>query len=79
MHLLDGDRIIAQSDGVPVDWTRPTTGWAQGEVIQTEHAFEQTAGAYQIRLGWYHPDTSQRVLLTSGYDALDLDTPFVLP
>lgn len=79
VHLLDGDRIIAQSDGVPVDWTRPTTGWAQGEVIQTEHAFEQTAGAYQIRLGWYHPDTSQRVLLTSGYDALDLDTPFVLP
>lgn len=79
VHLLDGERIIAQSDGVPVDWTRPTTGWAQGEIIQTAHTFEQAAGAYQIRLGWYQPDTGQRVLLTSDNDALDLDTPFVIP
>lgn len=79
VHLLDGDRIVAQNDGVPVDWTRPTTGWAQGEIIQTTHTFSQAAGVYQIRVGWYQPDTSQRVLLASGHDALDLDMPFVIP
>ena len=24
-------RVVAQSDGEPVEWTRPTTGWAVGQ------------------------------------------------
>lgn len=79
VHLLDGERIIDQHDGVPVDWTRPTTGWAQGEIIQTEHIFNQGGGSYHVRLGWYQPDTGQRVLLDTGADALDLDTSFGIP
>ena len=39
VHALDADgRIAAQWDGVPVDWTRPTTGWVEGEYVATRHA-----------------------------------------
>lgn len=38
LHLLDPDGdIVAQSDGVPAGWTRPTTGWLPGEYITDVH------------------------------------------
>lgn len=68
--------IAALTDGVPVDWTRPTTSWAPGEVILTVHPFgDLPVGEYRVRVGWVDPITGQRILLTGGADALVLDTP----
>ena len=62
VHVLDADDlIVAQWDGVPVDWTRPTTGWLPGEYLETEHQFELPAGEYRARVGWYEPLTGERV------------------
>jgi hypothetical protein len=73
VHLLDpADRIVAQSDGVPVDWTRPTTGWAPGEIVTTEHNLAVEAGEYGLRIGWYDPVTGVRVPLA------DADGDFLL-
>ena len=38
VHLVD-DRgeIVAQADGEPAQWARPTTGWAPQEFIVDEH------------------------------------------
>lgn len=71
VHVIDAEgRIIAQSDRIPADWTRPTTGWAVGEFITDVHTLTSTEGD-QLRLGWYDPITNQRVLLTSDAEAHD--------
>ena len=34
IHVEDSQgKIIAQSDSVPANWSRPTTGWVKGEFI----------------------------------------------
>ena len=70
--------IVALTDGIPVDWTRPTTSWAVGEVITTQHDFgELPSGEYHIRVGWYDPITGNRVAV-DGADAFFLPEPFVV-
>lgn len=72
VHALDADGgIAAQWDGVPVDWTRPTTGWIAGEYLITKRRFSLPAGEYRLRLGWYAPLTGERVSV-AGADALEL-------
>lgn len=76
VHIVDGDgRIIAQTDGIPADWSRPTTGWDVDEIIMTRHTFDLAIGAYTIRAGWYRPDNNERISLVDGGDALDLTRP----
>lgn len=70
VHVLEGERIVAQWDGIPADWTRPTTGWAIDEVIITQHKFDISEGDYTLRIGWYDPLTGQRVRLSDDSDAL---------
>lgn len=72
VHVLDADeRIVAQTDNVPVDWTRPTTGWAVSEFIVTVHDFADVALAdYELRIGWYDPLTGDRTVLLNGDDSL---------
>jgi hypothetical protein len=70
VHVLDGETIIAQSDGIPANWTRPTTGWVAGEVITTNHTFDVPLENYQLRIGWYDPRTNQRIPLADGSDSL---------
>lgn len=72
VHVVDGERTLAQTDGIPVDWTRPTTGWVVNEWITTLHDFDLPAGTYTLRIGWYDPVTGNRVLLDNGDDALSL-------
>ena len=79
VHALDADgRIAGQWDGVPVDWTRPTTGWIEGEYLITNHGLTLPAGEYRLRLGWYVPATGSRILV-AGADALELDPKLVIP
>lgn len=71
--LGEGEQILALTDGVPVDWTRPTTGWAVGEFLRTTHEFPGVNVAeHPLRIGWYDPDTGERVPLTDSSDALIL-------
>ena len=76
VHLLDEqDLIAAQWDGVPVDWSRPTTSWLPDEYVTTSHRFDLPAGQYRIRLGWYDPVSGERVSVGDG-DAFQLREPF---
>jgi len=64
----DAGQIVAQQDGVPVDWTRPVAGWAMGEVIATHYAFNVSDGDYDVHLVWYAPEDGHRVRLIAGGD-----------
>ena len=73
VHALDEQGLIAEQwDGVPVDWTRPTTGWIPEEYVTTRHAFALPPGEYRLRLGWYHPTSGERIA-TGDADALTLN------
>ena len=78
VHALDDQGLIAaQWDGVPADWTRPTTGWLPGEYVTTRHAFAVPAGEYALRVGWYRPASGARIAL-DGHDSLLLDHVLVI-
>jgi hypothetical protein len=66
VHLQSADgAIAAQSDGVPADWTRRTTGWLPGEYVldaRTLHLPPDLApGEYSLFAGLYRPDTGERL------------------
>jgi hypothetical protein len=67
VHLVGQDgQIAAVSDGVPDDWTRPTSGWAVGETITTQHHFDGVPpGRYRVRTGWVDPSTGERVHIST--------------
>jgi hypothetical protein len=76
VHFVgENGHVVAQSDGEPVDWTRPTTGWAVGEVVveTREIAVPTTlpAGEYVLRVGLYLPDGA-RLLTSNEQDAFVL-------
>lgn len=80
VQLVDSDeRIVAISDGIPVNWTRPTSSWDVGEVILTEHDFSAVVeGGYRVRVGWYEPRSGHRVMLETGEDSAILPVDFVV-
>ncbi len=66
VHLVDENgAIVAQSDGQPADWTRPTAGWAPGEYIVDSHTLTLPQGMslenLSLRVGLYDPDTGSRL------------------
>ncbi len=82
VHLLGSDgRVLAQSDGEPAEWTRPTTGWASGEVVVEMREIAVPAslppGAVVLRVGLYLPD-GPRLLTAAGEDAFVLGE-FIIP
>ncbi len=65
-HLVSPDGVIVgQRDNVPVDNTRPTTGWRPGEYIADRYAIPvpptAKAGRYELRVGLYDPLTNERL------------------
>ena len=71
VHLLDAnDNLIAQSDGEPANWTRPTTSWASGEYITDSHTItlpdSLTSGPLNLHIGLYNPATNQRLTTPTG-------------
>lgn len=71
VHLLDpAGTLRAQADGVPVDWTLPTSCWVRGEVIADHYALTVPAGApsgdYALAVGFYREDTDERLPVESG-------------
>jgi hypothetical protein len=76
VHLLDSEgRVIAQSDTIPAGWTRPTTGWLQGEYIIDEHTLTIPAtvspGSHTLAAGLYIPGGA-RLATPQGTDAVPL-------
>jgi len=69
IHVLDSNgNIEAQSDGVPVGWARPTTGWRPGEFIVDTHVIQLPEVAYlsEVFVGLYDLDTGARLSLVGG-------------
>lgn len=66
--------LVAQSDGVAAQWTRPSTGWQAGEYIKDDHSLmldgRLTPGTYRLVMGLYHPDHG-RLLTVSGVDYIE--------
>jgi len=78
VHLLGPDGVVvAQSDGVPADWSRPTTGWAAGEVVAEVRTVglpvDAAAGSYALRVGLYD-DTGTRLMTPDGADSAVIAT-----
>ena len=75
-HLAADGRIVAQHDAVPVAWSRPTTGWIEGEVLVDQHPLaweaEEFVGNARLVVGFYDPDSGERLLWDDGHDALVL-------
>jgi hypothetical protein len=65
VHLLDDDgALVAQYDGMPGNWTHPTSAWDTGEWFGDQVPVDLRdvpAGAYQLAVGWYSPNSSQRL------------------
>lgn len=54
---------VAQADGVPVDWQRPTQTWRTGEVIIDTHTVSLAGvepGLYNLIVGMYDPEGGKR-------------------
>lgn len=65
-HLIDEEgHIWGQKDGIPGNWTLPTTSWIEGEYIVDEYDIpikeDAPLGGYLIEIGIYDPLTSMRL------------------
>jgi 4-amino-4-deoxy-L-arabinose transferase-like glycosyltransferase len=69
LHLVDPTtgRLVAQHDGLDA----PMQFWRGGDAITQIHLLKVTVdalpGEYELRLGLYNPETSQRLTLVNGY------------
>jgi hypothetical protein len=84
LHLLAADgRLVAQRDGEPGGGSRPTTGWAAGEVVVDNHGLLLTDdlphGEYTLRLGLYDAFDATVRLPVAGGDSLLLGSIVVQP
>jgi hypothetical protein len=71
VHLIDGNgTLVAQDDGEPAGWTRPTTGWLEGEVVveQRRLPLPSTPQNYMVHVGVYAPDGT-RLWVADGEDS----------
>ncbi|MDX1991952.1 MAG: hypothetical protein SF029_06170 [bacterium] len=77
--IADDGRVLAQSDALPVNGARPTTGWAEGEYLADAHTLnwnitDYTGGATLIA-GFYDAANGfQRALTERGADYADVAT-----
>lgn len=71
VHLLDerGEKI-AQRDGQPVQWLRPTSTWQPGEEVFDRYGIplpgDLPPGRYSLVVGLYDPVTGQRLPVSAG-------------
>jgi hypothetical protein len=77
IHGVDHNgQTVAQADGQPALWTRPTTTWAVGETIIDRHGLwippQIQPGDYQLQVGLYPPQDGQRLPLATGEEFMKL-------
>jgi hypothetical protein len=82
VQILDENgHLIGQHDGIPVEGTRPTSGWLSGEYLIDAHSItfrESYRGPATIQIALYDPVTFERIRITDGKDALVLPIELVL-
>lgn len=71
VHLLNReDQKVAQRDGQPVQWLRPTSTWQPGEEIIDRYGIllpdNLPPGAYRVAVGLYDPNSGQRLPVSAG-------------
>jgi hypothetical protein len=71
VHLLNAsDEKLAQRDGQPVQWLRPSSTWQPGEKIIDRYALllpdDLPAGSYTVAVGLYDPVSGQRLPISAG-------------
>jgi hypothetical protein len=72
--------IIAQADLIPGNWAFPTDWWEAGQFLSEPLTFpDLPAGDYEIWLGWYEPDSGERLLTTNGEDRVRLTAVTISP
>jgi hypothetical protein len=84
VHLVGPNGALsAQSDGVPAEWARPTTGWLPGEYVEDVHHLtippDAPEGDYDLVAGLYAPASGagsggERLPTPAGSDAVVLGT-----
>ncbi len=86
VHMRGPDNLLlAQSDTIPSNWSRPTQAWMIGEFITDRHILSLDVGeldsAERIWVGLYDPTTGQRLQTSSGdaYVEIELSAPEVPP
>lgn len=68
VHVADAaDHIVAQSDAVPADWSRPTTSWLPGEYIVDRRTLPPLpSGGYTLYVGFADRVTGARLPTADG-------------
>ena len=71
VHLIDltTGTIVAQDDVVPRRWMYPTSWWERGEVVEDPISLSLdgvASGQYRLALGFYDPETGERLPAYSG-------------
>ncbi|MEQ8674952.1 MAG: hypothetical protein RLP44_03715 [Aggregatilineales bacterium] len=85
VQLIDPDgRVLAQSDSLPAQAERPTTGWVAGEFISDSHTLTWNITDYdgdaQLIAGMYDAENGFRRLLTDdGADRVEIGSVMVMP
>jgi hypothetical protein len=79
VHLVDpeeGDRLLAQGDGPPLEGRWPASHWLPGVALDDVHTIELpedlSAGTYHLLVGIYDPASKDRVRLPDGSDFVRL-------
>lgn len=78
-HLVGPDgKIYGQQDGIPLAGAAPTDSWIPGEIIADRYhlavAPGAPAGTYRVEVGFYDPQTLDRLPLANGADSLTIGT-----
>ncbi|MFO7540957.1 MAG: hypothetical protein R6X32_23185 [Chloroflexota bacterium] len=79
LHLMGPDgQLVAQSDGEPAQWQRPTTGWLPGEIIRDPHQLhlpdDLPLGRYTLLAGLYEPVSGERLIVEGEKTAVVVTT-----
>lgn len=70
-----GRKLWTQDDQYPQDGRLDTTTWQHTDAFREIYYLPATSmdeGAYEIRLGWYEPNSGERLLLADGSDSFAL-------
>lgn len=75
VHLVDDqDQIVAKDDEIPIGGRSPTDDWVPGDWFVDPHTLsleDVEPGTYTVRVGFFDPETSERLRVYGG-EGMDL-------
>jgi hypothetical protein len=71
MHVTDrsSGELVVQEDRIPGNWEYPTNWWEAGEYVSELIELPINSAyldEYDVWIGWYDPDTGERLPITSA-------------